>query len=139
MILEGTPELIANLKAYAIEKPKEYGRAVYQEMLIEMKESMRRCPVAPNEVTKHGSGELRASHEIHLVVDGLDTHVSITVGGPSAPYAIYVHEILDYYHPNGQAKFLESTILESAPFMAERIANRAGIGGDSSIGMGGAE
>jgi hypothetical protein len=48
----------------------------------------------------------------------------IVAGGPAAPYAIYVHEDLEAIHPVGQAKFIESVLLESRPFMAARIAKR---------------
>ena len=42
-------------------------------------------------------------------------------------YAIWVHERLDVLHPIGQAKFLESTLLESIPYLAERIAKRIAL------------
>jgi hypothetical protein len=61
---------------------------------------------------------------VDVAGDGLDTVGTITVGGPSASYAIYVHENLENFHPIGQAKFLESVVLESAPFLGARIATR---------------
>jgi hypothetical protein len=38
---------------------------------------------------------------------------SVVAGGPSAPYAIVQHENLQYRHTEGQAKYIESVILES--------------------------
>ena len=50
--------------------------------------------------------------------------MTIEVGGPAAPYAVVVHEDLEAFHPTGQAKYLESTIMQSAPFMLDRISKR---------------
>lgn len=44
--------------------------------------------------------------------------------GYSAPYALAVHERLDVFHPNGQAKFLEQPIRTEEKKMAEIIRNR---------------
>jgi hypothetical protein len=43
-------------------------------------------------------------------------------GGPSAPYAVIVHENLNVRHQVGQAKFLERPLNEAARGLAERIA-----------------
>ena len=114
--VKGARELQAKLERLASETPNEVLRALFEEASIEMKESMRRTPV--------DTGALRASHELKKAQSGRDVAVTITVGGPAAPYAIPVHENLEAHHEVGQAKFLESTILESAPFMAERIGKR---------------
>lgn len=97
--------------------PDRIGNALYQEALIEMKESMARTPV--------DTGALRASH---VVVGpnfkGKSVECAIQVGGSSIDYAWYVHENLEAHHEVGQAKFLESTLLESRPYMADRVARR---------------
>jgi hypothetical protein len=54
-------------------------------------------------------------------------YTNIVAGGPSAPYAIFVHEDLDAKHKVGQAKFLESWLLESRPNMTARVARRVKI------------
>lgn len=54
--------------------------------------------------------------------DGNTLRVSIVAGGPAAPYAIVQHENLDYHHTEGQAKYIESVILESRPTIAREIA-----------------
>lgn len=55
---------------------------------------------------------------------GKDAKPAVAVGY-SADYAIFVHEDLKAYHPNGQAKFLENAIKENetelARFLEERI------------------
>jgi hypothetical protein len=97
--------------------PDEVGRALYQEAQIERTESMERTPVK--------EGVLKGSHEVQdPVIKGSDISVTIAVGGPSAPYAIIVHEDLEVWHEVGQAKFLESTINESKPWMARRVGKR---------------
>ena len=114
MASEDVRRKLANL---ASKMPNEVGRALYQEAEIEKTESMERTPVQ--------YGALRGSHEVgRPVQEGRDISVTIAVGGPSAPYCISVHENMEAYHKVGQAKFLESTILESRAFMANRIARR---------------
>ena len=43
---------------------------------------------------------------------------AIVAGGPAAPYAIVQHENLQYKHKVGQAKYLESVMLEARPTIA---------------------
>jgi len=115
--LEGAPELIARLKRIAEEAPKEFGAALYQEALAIQKLSMGMTPV--------DTGALRASHQTEKpAIRGGEVSVAINVGGPSAPYALPVHERLDVHHPVGQAKFLEYAVLASKPDLAQNIAKR---------------
>lgn len=108
------------LSKIARNAPGDLAKALFEEAHIERAESMRRTPVE--------FGPLRASHEVlEPKINGRDISVSIVVGGPSAPYAWYVHENLEAFHKVGQAKFLESTILESRPFMAQRVARRIDV------------
>lgn len=113
-------EVTAALNAIADSMPEEVERALYQETQIERGESMKRTPVK--------SGVLKGSHEVHDPVrSGQNISVEITVGGPAIDYAVPVHEDLEAFHHVGQAKFLESTIMESAPFMAQRVAARINL------------
>lgn len=117
MSVSGADQVRARLQRLADRMPNEVGRALFQEAQVEQRESMRRTPV--------DTGALRASHVTREpVISGRDISVTIEVGGPSLPYAVIVHEDLEADHPVGQAKFLESTILESRPYMAGRIARR---------------
>lgn len=118
----------AKLRAMAANFPTETGRALYVETEIETTECKRRTPV--------DLGNLRASEfTLGPVVEGTTIYTMIVAGGPSAPYALYVHEDLDAFHRVGQAKFIESVVFESAPYMAERVARRIDlarmIGGES--------
>jgi len=107
----------SNLARIARNAPSDLAQALFEEAQIERTESMKRTPVE--------FGPLRASHEVlKPKINGRDISVSIVVGGPSAPYALYVHENLEAFHKVGQAKFLESTILESRNSLPARIARR---------------
>lgn len=97
--------------------PNAVAEALFQEAQIELTEVKRRTPV--------DKGTLRASeHIIGPIIRGKSIYVLIAAGGPAAPYAIYVHENLDAFHKVGQAKYIESVILESRPYMAARVAKR---------------
>jgi hypothetical protein len=97
--------------------PDEVGLALYQETQIELTEVKKRTPV--------DTGNLRASEHVEGPIrDGRTIYTLIVAGGPSAPYAIFVHEDPDAFHKVGQWKFIESVIMESAPHMAARVAKR---------------
>lgn len=113
----GIEKVQRRLQQLAQRIPNEVARALYEEAQIERTESMRRTPV--------DTGALRGSHHVTgPEIRGREISVTIEVGGAAAPYAIQVHEDLSAFHRVGQAKFLESTILESAPFFASRVARR---------------
>lgn len=87
------------------------------ETEVEVTEVKRRTPV--------DKGPLRASvHQEGPERVGRIVTTRIVAGGPAAPYAIYVHEDMTAIHPVGQAKFIESVILESRAYMGARVARR---------------
>lgn len=115
--LKNIPKVIGNIKKLEKGVPLLAAAALYQEALIEQKESMKRTPV--------DTGTLRNSHETSAPYwKGKFLNVDIQVGGPAASYAVVVHEDLEAFHRHGEAKFLENTIKESAPYMLARIAKR---------------
>lgn len=117
LTLKGLADVQRRLLRLANQIPHEVGRALYEEAQIERAESMRRTPV--------DTGALRGSHQVSKPqIQGRIISVTISVGGVAAPYAVIVHEDTYATHSVGQAKFLESTILESSPFMAARVARR---------------
>lgn len=118
--VRGVKECMASLDALAALFPVETGKALRKEAEIEMTEAKRRTPVQ--------TGTLRSSG----VVEGPDPksgeiEVRLAFGGPAAPYAVYVHENLEAFHKVGQAKFLESTLNESLPHLAQRVAKRMAL------------
>ena len=117
---KGSADMRAKLKKFGSGMPREIGQALYQETSVEATEVKKRTPV------EHG--DLRASiFVLGPFVEGRTIWCLIACGGPSAPYAIYVHEDLQAFHKVGQAKFLESVILESRSFMGARVAARVSI------------
>src|SRR4051812_21360993 len=115
--LLGAAKLREKLASIRTKLPAETARALYEEAQIEMTEAKRRTP--------WDTGALKASGIVRKPeVNGREIMVRLEFGGPAVEYAVHVHENLEALHPHGQAKFLESTLLESAPYMAERIGKR---------------
>lgn len=115
--IKGLDDVKANIGRLADAITTEVGAAMRTEYEIEMTEAKRRTPV--------DTGALRGSgHVTGPKRSGNTLKVMLGFGGPAAPYALRVHEDMEVWHRVGQAKFLESTILESVPYMAGRIARR---------------
>lgn len=69
-------------------------------------------------------GPLRASAQVTPATRGnLTAHVSY-----DTPYAARQHEELDWHHDEGQAKYLEQPLNDSAGKIQQAIANRLGQG-----------
>ena len=115
--IDGLEQLQRRLNELAQGLGAEVGNALRAEAEIEMTESKRRVPVL--------TGALRASgHVMGPTWRGRDVTVELKFGGPAAPYAVAVHEGVDVFHKNGEAKFLERPLMESAPHLAARVARR---------------
>lgn len=115
--------IIARIRTIQKSVPQQIASALFIELQIEATESRKRTPV--------DTGNLRASTMVtDPVIDGDKISCSIVVGGVAAPYAVHVHENLEAYHPVGMAKFLESVLFESRPFMAARVAKRVSFRND---------
>lgn len=73
------------------------------------------------------TGNLRdTGHVGQPMQQGNTTSVTLSYGGPAAPYAVTVHERLDVNHPVGQAKYLERPLMEAAfgtPSAAQQVAD----------------
>lgn len=83
--------------------------------------SAERVPVLDEADQSKGrtSGKLRSTAK--LKEDPERLRVALSYG---TPYAAYIHEHLDFAHPNGgQAKFLESAINESRDTIAAKLAD----------------
>lgn len=121
--MRGAGQMVANLRKIADKFPDRVAAALYQEAQIEVTEMKRRTPVDTTENAPH-PGNLRNSlHAEEPERRGRTISVTIATGA-QAPYAIYVHENPDAFHPIGQWKFMESVINESRAWMAARIAKR---------------
>lgn len=120
--------MLSALRRVQADFPERIESALYQEAQIEMTEAKRRTPVWNPErplPRGHTPGSLRASGFVHDPKrEGRRIYVELTFGNESVDYAVYVHEDLDAFHATGQPKFLERTLNESAPNMAERLGRR---------------
>lgn len=113
----GLDKVGRELEKLASDLGKAVGVALHAEANIEMTEAKRRCPV--------DTGALRSSGHVVTMHDaGRISEVRLVFGGPAAGYALYVHENQEAFHKTGRSKFLESTLLESAPYLAQRVAAR---------------
>jgi len=112
----------ARLRSVAKTRPKEVVKAIVAEARIELREAKKRTPWDTKALKKSGRV---------VVVDRNPKRiaVAITFGNEEVDYAVYVHENLEVHHPHGQAKFLESVLNESKPYMLRRILRRVNAGG----------
>lgn len=115
--LTGASEMSRDLRAAADRHPGLVLQALVVEAELEMAEAKRRAPV--------DTGALRASGHVSAPRHaGGEFAIDLAFGGPAAPYAAIVHEDPDAHHPVGQWKYLESVVLESAPYLAQRVWER---------------
>lgn len=96
----------------------EVGDALYAELVgTELPEIQKRTP--------YRYGNLRDSERVEEPqISPEKVAVFVLCGGPEAPYAIIVHEDLTAHHAIGQAKFMESVLMEAASTILGRVASR---------------
>lgn len=111
----GSEQMAKNLIEMGKRGQKAVDRAVYEFGQVEMKEMKKRVPVDTGTLKDSGFVE-RPTREGHMV------RLNLGFGGAAEAYAIYVHEDLEAHHTVGEAKFVESVLNESAPFLAVRVA-----------------
>lgn len=119
--LRGSTELEARLLRLAQRVPTAFAAALFEEAEIEMTEAKERTPV--------DLGALKNSGTVHPPEIGRTISVRLTFGNVAVDYAVYVHEDLEAFHRVGQAKYLESVLMESRPFLGARVARRVDLGG----------
>ena len=132
--MTGALEMEKRIKGIAQNYPKRVEAGAYYEFGIECTEAKRRCPVyvgAPNKNIIPGL--LRSTGQVHRPEwHGKTVTCVISFGaGGAEDYAIVQHERLDYFHTVGQAKYLESVLNESHPYMAGRIAQHASLNNEN--------
>ena len=128
--LKGREEMIKKLQTFKAKFPLQLMQAMRMEAEIEATECRKRTPVyvGPTGPGKPIPGLLKAS----IKVEGPEHRgryltVWISAGGAAGAYAIPQHENLDYFHTIGQAKYIESVLMESRPFILYRIAKRLDV------------
>lgn len=125
--VRGTATTAAMLDGFGARAREIVAGELYQEAEAIMDASKRIVPV--------DTGALRGSGYVDApaIEDDGTISVQLGYGGPSAPYAVYVHENLSARHnPPTRAKFLEEPLLAALPAIPERIARAlvAELGGD---------
>lgn len=94
------------------------GPALYAEAQLRM------TNIKANDVPV-ATGAMRATGHVEAPeVHGASVRVQMGFGGPSAPYALFVHERLEAQHHVGRAKFLEAPLTEHLGEIADSIAAR---------------
>lgn len=97
--------------------PARGAKALYSVAELWMTASKPRVPVK--------FGVLRGSgHVQHMTLSGKNIAARLVYGGSAASYAVSVHENLKARHKTGQAKYLESVVLERKAGFAAEIAAR---------------
>lgn len=116
--LRGQKELQAQLRQIAKGSTAEFGRALYAEVKqVEFPETQKLVPVK--------TGDLKASGRVEgPEIKGKQITVRIIY---DMPYAMIVHENLEAFHPNGQAKYVEQPLREAAPHLPSRVAKRISL------------
>lgn len=110
--LRGIQESQLKLKQYEQRLRAATLEGVEEFQKIELQEMKRRTPV--------DTGELRESG--HYDKPKSEGNRITAVFRFDAPYAMFVHEDLEAHHDNGEAKFMESVLQESAPYFSERVS-----------------
>lgn len=118
MELLGDEELIRALKSGGEQSPKAIAQAIWEEANLIFAKSQVLVPV--------DTGILRGSGGVSAPQQGPQGFfVDIFYGGPAAPYALYVHEIIGNYHkPPTQAKYLEQPLMEAQAQLQKNIKDR---------------
>ena len=116
--LTGDVELQAVLRSAQQNAPKAVAQAIYEEAQVIFAKSQVLVPVDTSAL--RGSGDVSA-----IQGSGQGVYVDIFYGGPAAPYALYVHEIIGNYHKTPtQAKYLEQPFMESLAQIQNNISRR---------------
>lgn len=125
--LKGREAMMRRLAEFRAQLPGVVMQAMRLEAEIEATEARKRTPVytGPTGPGKPIPGLLKAS----IKVEGPEARgryltIWISAGGLAGAYAIPQHENLDYFHEIGQAKYIESVLMESRPYIMARIAKR---------------
>jgi len=116
--LEGAQELRNMLEVSGRDAGKIVGQVILEEANMIFAKAMILTPIDTGAL--RGSGGVSAPMNMPSGIG-----VDIFFGGPAAPYALYVHEILGNYHnAPTQAKYLEQPFMERLPAIQANMARR---------------
>lgn len=116
--LEGAQELRNMLEVSGKDAGKIVGQVIQEEANMIFAKAMVLTPIDTGAL--RGSGGVSAPMNMPSGIG-----VDIFFGGPAAPYALYVHEIMYYQHnAPTQAKYLEQPFMERLPNIQQNMARR---------------
>jgi hypothetical protein len=123
--VSGVLEMVANLRNFKKNFPGHVAEAMRIEAEVDAIECKKRSPVYTGPVTPSSPIPGVLQDSIHVEGPNFKNdiiYVEIVAGGEAGAYAIPQHENLTYHHEIGQAKYIESVMMESRDTMAARIA-----------------
>lgn len=116
IIIKGEEEMLAKLQEIARKYPKKIGASIYRQAEKIMTKSKR-------DFVPVDTGALRSTGMVEgPETKGKNIKVTLSYGGPAAPYATDQHEELSYVHTVGGPKYLERPLNEAVPKIAAEIA-----------------
>jgi len=116
--LEGDLKLQEVLQAAKKDAPLAVAQAIWEQANLIFAKSQVLVPVDTGVL--RGSGGVSAPQ-----TDANGYYVDVFYGGPAAPYALFVHEIIGNYHKSPtQAKYLEQPFMESLSDLQKNMASR---------------
>ena len=116
--LEGAQELRNMLEVSGKDAGRVVGQVITEEANMIFAKAMILTPIDTGAL--RGSGGVSAPMNMPSGIG-----VDIFFGGPAAPYALYVHEIMYYQHnAPTQAKYLEQPFMERLPDIQKNMAQR---------------
>lgn len=116
--IEGAQELRNMLEVSGKDAGRVVGQVITEEANTIFGKALILTPVDTGAL--RGSGGVSAPIQTQQGIG-----VDIFFGGPAAPYALYVHEIIDNYHnAPTQAKYLEQPFMERLPEIQANMARR---------------
>jgi len=129
IIWTGQKELAAKLTEAVAKAPALLAQALFTEANVIMTAAKKLTPVGgpPYSPYDKSPGTLRASGTVKAPEIGAGmVSVELGFGGAASVYAMIQHEHTEYPHHVGQAKFLQTAMMDAAPTFGEAIAARLG-------------
>lgn len=116
--IEGAQELRNMLEVSGRDAGKIVGQVILEEANTIFAQALVLTPIDTGAL--RGSGAVSAPQNTPTGIG-----VDIFFGGPAAPYALYVHEIMYYKHnAPTQAKYLEQPFMQRLPNIQQNMARR---------------
>ncbi len=109
---------ISNNIDAVVSKLRRVPRLVQSEMMAAQRDGAERIMRASKRRTPSRTGRLAESHRVIKTKDGY----TVSVGDEETWYATIVHEDLSLTHDDGEAKFLETSVLEETESIRRDIA-----------------